>query len=60
VRNEDVLQRVKEERNILPTVKIRKANLIGDIFRRKCVLINVIEGKIEGRVEVTGKRLRRR
>jgi hypothetical protein len=51
-----VLERVKEESNILPTVKIRKANWIGDIFRRNCVPINVIEGKIEGRVEVTGKR----
>jgi len=54
------LQRVKEERNILPTVKIRKANWIGDIFRKNCVLMHVIEEKIEGRVEVTGKRRRGR
>jgi hypothetical protein len=32
VRNEEVLQRVKEERNILQTVKRRKANWIGHIF----------------------------
>ena len=32
VRNEDVLRRVKEERNILHTMKRRKANWIGHIF----------------------------
>jgi len=56
VRNEEVLQRVKEERNILPAVKRRKPNWIGDILRRNCLLKHVIEGQIEGRVEVTGKR----
>ena len=40
MRNE-VLQGVKEERNILHTIKQRKANWIG--------LKQVIEGKIEGR-----------
>jgi hypothetical protein len=55
VRN-DVLPRVKEERNILPTIKIRKANWIGIILRRNCLLKHVIEGKIEGRIEVTGRR----
>jgi hypothetical protein len=53
VRNEEVLHRVKEERNILPTVKRRKANWIGHILRRNCLLKHVIEGKIEGRREVT-------
>jgi hypothetical protein len=48
------------EGNILHTVKKRKANLIGDILRRNCLLKYVIEGKIEGRLEVTGRRLRRR
>jgi hypothetical protein len=33
VRNE-VLRRVKEERNILQTIKRRKANWIGNILRR--------------------------
>jgi hypothetical protein len=62
VRNEEVLQRVKEERNILYTrrVKRKKANWIGDTLRGNCLLKHVIEGKIEGRVEVTGKRRRRR
>jgi len=52
VRN-DVLQRVKEERNVLQTIKRRKANWNGHILPRNCLLKNVIEGKIEGRVGVT-------
>jgi hypothetical protein len=58
VRNE-VLQRVKEERSILHTTKRRKANWIGHIFRRNCLLKHVIEGKVEGRIEMTGSRERR-
>jgi hypothetical protein len=33
---------------------------IGHIFRRNCLLQWVIEGKIKGRIEVTGRRGRRR
>jgi hypothetical protein len=60
VRNEEVLYRVKEERNILHTIKRRKANWIGHILRRNCLLKHVIEGKLEGRIEMTGRRGRRR
>jgi len=60
VRNEEVLQRVKEKRNILQTVKRRNANWIGHILRRNCLLKHVIEGKVEGRIAVTGRRVRRR
>jgi hypothetical protein len=60
IRNEEVLHRVKEERNILQTVKRRKANWISHILRRNCLLKLVIEGKLEGRIEVTGRRGRRR
>jgi hypothetical protein len=49
VRNEEVLYRVKEERNIVHTITLRKANWIGHILRRNCVLKQVIEGKIEGK-----------
>jgi hypothetical protein len=49
VRNEEVLQVVKEERNILHTAERRKANCIGHILRRNCLLKHVIEGKIKGR-----------
>jgi hypothetical protein len=45
VRREEVLHRVKEERNILRTVKIRKANWIGHILCRSCLLKHVIEGR---------------
>jgi hypothetical protein len=48
VKNEDVLRRVKEERNFLRAIKRRKANWIGHILRRKCLRKNVIEGRVEG------------
>jgi hypothetical protein len=47
VRNEDVLYRVKEERNILHTVKRRMDNWIGHILHKNCLLKQVIEGKKE-------------
>jgi hypothetical protein len=50
VRNEAVLHRVKEERNIVHTIKRRKANWICHVLRRNCLLKHVIEGKIEGRI----------
>jgi hypothetical protein len=53
------MTRVKEERNILRTVKRRKANLIGYILRRNCLFKHVIEGMIKGRREVAGRRKRR-
>jgi hypothetical protein len=58
VRNE-VLLRVKEQRNILNEISKRKANWIGHILRRNCLLQRVIEGKIKGEIEVTGRRRRR-
>ena len=48
VRNEEALLRVKEERNILHEISKRKANWIGHILRRNCLLKQVIEGKIKG------------
>ena len=46
VRN-DVLLRVKEQRNILHEIRARKANWIGHILRRNCLLQRVTEGKIQ-------------
>ena len=46
VRNEEVLLRVKEQRNILHEIRKRKANWIGHILRRNCLLQLVTEGKI--------------
>ena len=60
VRNEEVLLRVNEQRNILHEIRKRKANWIGHILRRNCLLIQVIEGKIKGEMEVTRRRGRRR
>ena len=48
VRNEEVLLRVKEQRNVLHEISKRKANWIGHILRRNCLLQRVIEGKIKG------------
>ena len=41
VRNEEVLYRVKQERNYLQTIKRRKANWIGYILRRNCLIKHV-------------------
>jgi hypothetical protein len=56
VRNEEVLLRVSEQRNILHEIRRWKANWIGHILRRNCLLKEVIEGKIKGRIEVTRRR----
>jgi len=61
VRNKEILLRVKEQRNIIHEISKRKANWIGHILCRNCLLQRVIEGKIKGGgIEVTGKRGRRR
>ena len=62
VRKEDVLLRVKEQRNILHEIRKRKANWIGQILRRNCLLKRVTEGKIQGGIKVTGRqgRIRRK
>ena len=60
VRNEEVLLRVNEQRNILHEIRKRKANWIGHILRRNCLLKQVIEGKIKGKMEVTRRRRRKR
>jgi hypothetical protein len=52
--------RVKEQTNILHEICKRKANWIGHILCRKCLLQRIIEGKIKEEIEVTGRRGRRR
>jgi hypothetical protein len=61
VRNEDVrhTSRVKEERNILDTLKRKKANWIGHILHRNCLLKCVIEKKIERETELMRRRGKR-
>jgi len=59
VRNEGVLLRVNEHKNILHEIRNQKANWIGHILRRNCLLKQVIEGKIKGEMGVTRRRGRR-
>jgi hypothetical protein len=60
VRNEEVLLRIKEQRNILHEICKRKANWIGQILRTNCLLQRVIEEKIQEGIEVTERQGRRR
>jgi hypothetical protein len=55
-----LLLRVNEQRNIVHEIRKRKANWIGHILRRDCLIKQVIEGKIKGEMEVTRRRGRRR
>jgi len=60
VRNQEVLLRVNEQRNILHEIRKWKANWIGHILRRNCLLKQFMEGKIKGEMEVARRRGRRR
>ena len=55
VRNEEVLQRIKGERNILRTLNRRKADWIGHILRMNFLLGHVTEGKMRGKDVRDGK-----
>ena len=55
MRNKEVLHGVEEEKNILHTIKRRKANRISHILRGNCLLKQFIEVKIERMVVVTGR-----
>jgi hypothetical protein len=58
--HEEVLLIVKKQRKILHEIRKWKANWIGHILRKNCLLQQVIEGKIKGRIEVLERRGRRR
>ena len=60
MRKEEVLLQVNEQRNILHTTRKRKANWIGHILRRNCLLKQVIEGNIKGEIQVTRRQRTRR
>ena len=60
MRNEEVLLRVNEQRNILHEIRKRKANWFGHILRRNCLLKQVIERKMKREIEVARRRGRRR
>jgi hypothetical protein len=46
--------------NIIHKMKVKKADRFGHILGRSCILEHNVEGKIEGRIELTGRRGRRR
>ena len=45
-----ILHRVKEERNILQTIKRRTGNWIGHILPMNCLFKHVIKRRMEGSV----------
>ena len=55
-RNEEVLLRGNEQRNILNEIRKRKANWIGLILCRNCLLKQVNEGTIKGEMEEARRR----
>ena len=55
-----MLLRVNEQKNIIHEIIKRKANWIGHILRRNCLLKQVIEGKIKGQIKVTRRQGRSR
>jgi len=59
VRNEDVLHRAKKDWNILNRVKRRKASWIDHILHRNCLIKHHIKEKIEGRIDLTRRRVKR-
>ena len=52
MRKETVLHGVKEKKNVLREIKRREANWIG----HTCLVKHIIDGKIEGGIEVTVRR----
>jgi len=49
------LQGTKEEKNVLHTIKWEQASWIRYILRKSWLLTDLIERKVEGKIEVTGK-----
>jgi len=60
VKNEELLLRVKEQRNILHEISKRQANWIGHILRRNCLVQRVIEGKIKGGGDISDRKTRKK
>ena len=60
INNEQVLERIGENRTLLNNILRRKANSIGHILRRNCLLHDAIEGQMTEVKGVGGRRRRRR
>ena len=57
VSNEEVLQRVKAERQMLNATQIRKRRWIGHLLRHEGLLIDLLEGRMKGKRRPGRKRL---
>jgi hypothetical protein len=55
----EILHKIKDERNVLHTVKRRNDNWISHILSANCLLKHTIEGNIAGEIDMTGRRERR-
>ena len=55
VTNEQVLDRIGDKRTLLNNILRRKANWIGHILRRNCLLHDAIEGQMK-KVKGVGRR----
>jgi len=55
VKNEEAFQNVKDERNILHTIERRKADCIGHILHRNCLVKHVIEGRMKEQDDEEGE-----
>jgi hypothetical protein len=60
VKNKEVLQVVNEDLNALQAMQRDRPDWIGHISRRNWLLKKIVERKVEGRMEVTGRHGRRR
>ena len=49
VTNEEVLKRLKTQRNLLRTIKQRKLRYFGHVERQHCLLKQTMEGRVSGR-----------
>jgi hypothetical protein len=47
--NEEVLREIGEKRQLMKQIKLRKGRWIGHILRHQCLLLRILEGKIEGK-----------
>ena len=57
-RNLEVLHRVKEEKNILHTIKKKEDQLIDHALHRNCLIKHNIEGKMQGGIQTMGRKWR--
>ena len=60
MRNEELLHSGRGESNVINRIKRKKTDWIGHILHRNCLLKYAVEGKMDSRIDVTGRRGRRR